>query len=85
MKSQTPLEEAFDILGNPARLAAGLGITAWAVYKWDINKPPKDRCLDIQELTDNKVTAEQLRPDINWNYERAQREFEQHSETLSVS
>lgn len=70
MQRLTPLEEAFEIVGNAARLAYGLGILPWAVYKWDKTNPPKERCLAIQELTNNQVTAEQLRPDINWDYER---------------
>lgn len=73
MIEKTPLEKAFDILGNPAQLAYALNITAWAVYKWKVDRPPKERCLDIQDLTDNQVTAEQLRPDVNWDYERKQR------------
>lgn len=72
MIEKTPLEQAFDILGNPAQLAYALDITPWAVYKWNVNKPPKERCLDIQDLTKNKITAEQLRPDVNWDYERKQ-------------
>lgn len=73
MPDKTPLEQAFDILGNPAQLAYALNITPWAVYKWNVSRPPKDRCLDIQDLTNNQVTAEQMRPDINWDYERKQR------------
>ncbi|PJX25044.1 Cro/Cl family transcriptional regulator [Psychrobacter sp. L7] len=80
MTSKTALEKAFDILGNPAQLAYALNITPWAVYKWNVSRPPKERCLDIQELTDNQVTAEQLRPDVNWDYERAQRETKQQPE-----
>ena len=80
MISKTPLEQAFDIFGNPAQLAYALNITPWAVYKWNINRPPKDRCLDIQGLTNNQVTAEQLRPDVNWDYEREQRKLAQLTE-----
>lgn len=79
-KNQTPLGLAFEIMGNPAQLAYALNITPWAVYKWNINRPPKERCLDIQKLTDNKVTAEQLRPDINWEYERNQRNLNKQAE-----
>lgn len=75
MELKTPLEKAFDILGNPAQLAYALNITPWAVYKWNINRPPKERCLDIQDLTGGQVTAEQLRPDVNWDYEREQRDL----------
>lgn len=80
MNEKTALEQAFDILGNPAQLAYALGITPWAVYKWNLKRPPKERCLDIQDLTSNQVTAEQLRPDINWDYERQQRKLTQQLE-----
>lgn len=73
MITKTALEKAFDILGNPAQLAYALDITPWSVYKWNIKCPPKERCLDIQDLTNNQVTAEELRPDVNWDYERQQR------------
>lgn len=77
---QTALEQAFEILGNPAQLAYALDITPWAVYKWNVNRPPKERCLDIQDLTNHQVTAEQLRPDINWDYERKQRALTNQAE-----
>lgn len=80
MLNKTPLEQAFELLGNPAQLAYALKITPWAVYKWDLNRPPKDRCLDIQYLTNDQVTAEQLRPDVNWDYERKQKELSQQVE-----
>lgn len=80
MTSKPALEKAFDILGNPAQLAYALNITPWAVYKWNVNRPPKERCLDIQDLTNNQVTAEQLRPDVNWDYEREQRKLAQLTE-----
>ncbi len=80
MSDKTPLEQAFDILGNPAQLAYALDITPWAVYKWNVKRPPKERCLDIQDLTSNQVTAEQLRPDVNWDYERQQRKPNQQPE-----
>lgn len=80
MTAKKPLEQAFDILGNPAQLAYALNITPWAVYKWKVDCPPKERCLDIQNLTNDQVTAEQLRPDINWDYERKQRELAKQPE-----
>lgn len=80
MSSKTALEKAFDIMGNAAQLAYALNITPWAVYKWKVDLPPKERCLDIQVLTNNQVTAEQLRPDVNWDYERKQRNLAQQPE-----
>lgn len=82
MIEKTPLEQAFDILGNPAQLAYALDITPWAVYKWNVNSPPKERCLDIQELTNNRVTAEQLRPDVNWDYERSRCEINKNNKDV---
>lgn len=67
----TPLEKAFAIVGNRSALARAIGITPWAVSKWDVNKPPIERCLDIERATGGQVTAEQLRPDVNWEYVRS--------------
>lgn len=69
---QTPLEKAILILGNRSQLAKKIGITPWAVSRWDVNQPPKKRCLAIEAATDGQVTAEELRPDINWDYVRQQ-------------
>lgn len=68
---ETALERAISILGSTSALARAIGITPWAVSKWDKNSPPKDRCLAIEKATAGQVTAEQLRPDINWTYIRA--------------
>ncbi|MEN8991217.1 MAG: transcriptional regulator [Acinetobacter gandensis] len=65
------LEKAIKIAGNKSALARGLGITPWALSKWNFNKIPEERCLPIEELTKSKVKAEQLRPDINWTFIRS--------------
>ncbi|MDM1757170.1 MULTISPECIES: Cro/CI family transcriptional regulator [Acinetobacter] len=66
--------EAFDkavkFAGSSAALARGIGLTPWAVSKWNIEKIPEDRCEAIEEFTQGKVKAEELRPDINWEYVR---------------
>ena len=64
-------EKAIKIAGSKAALARGLGITPWALSKWNFNKIPEDRCLSIEELTHQEVKAEQLRPDINWAFVRS--------------
>ncbi|AKI27996.1 transcriptional regulator [Moraxella catarrhalis] len=68
----TALDKAIAILGNRSTLARSLGITPWALSKWDKNNPPRDRCLAIEQATGGKVKAEDLRPDINWEYVREQ-------------
>ena len=65
------LEKAIKIAGYKSALARGLGITPWALSKWNFNKIPEERCLPIEELTKSKVKAEQLRPDINWAFIRS--------------
>ena len=69
--------EAFDkavrFAGSSAALARGIGLTPWAVSKWNIEKIPEDRCEDIEKFTKGQVKAEELRPDINWKYVRQSR------------
>lgn len=69
---RTPLEQAIEMLGSTSALARGLGIKPWAVSKWNKKRPPQERCLAIEELTKGVITAEQLRPDVNWDYVRNQ-------------
>ena len=64
-------EKAIKIAGSKAALARGLGITPWALSKWNFDKIPEERCLSIEEITQNEVKAEQLRPDINWVFVRS--------------
>ena len=64
-------EKAIKIAGNKSALARGLGITPWALSKWNFNKIPEERCLPIEELTHSEVKAEQLRPDLNWTFIRS--------------
>lgn len=72
MKTQVEaFEKAISIAGSPTALARGIGITPWALSKWNIEKIPEDRCEQIQDFTNNQVLAEHLRPDINWDYVRS--------------
>ncbi len=64
-------EKAIKIAGSKAALARGLGITPWALSKWNSDKIPEERCLSIEEINQKEVKAEQLRPDINWSFVRS--------------
>lgn len=64
-------EKAIKIAGSKAALARGLGITPWALSKWNFDKIPEERCLSIEEITQKEVKAEHLRPDINWSFVRS--------------
>jgi DNA-binding transcriptional regulator YdaS (Cro superfamily) len=64
-------EKAIKIAGSKSALARSLGITPWALSKWNIEKIPEERCLPIEKITNKQVRAEQLRPDINWIFVRS--------------
>ncbi|MFB6347854.1 transcriptional regulator [Moraxella sp. ZJ142] len=68
----TALNRAIDLAGSVSALARQIGVTPWAVAKWNPAKIPTDRCLAIEKATGGQVTAEELRPDINWQYVRQQ-------------
>lgn len=68
---QKAYQKAVEIAGTPAALARGIGITPWALSKFNKERIPEERCLAIEKFTNYEVKAEQLRPDINWEYVRA--------------
>lgn len=68
---QEAYQKAVEIAGSPAALARGIGITPWALSKFNKERIPEERCLSIEDFTNHQVKAEQLRPDINWEYVRA--------------
>lgn len=59
-----PLEKAIRIFGSAAALARELGVTPMAVSLWKANGVPVRRAKEIQKITQNRVTAQELRPDI---------------------
>jgi DNA-binding transcriptional regulator YdaS (Cro superfamily) len=58
------LQRAIKILGNQAALAKALKVTPMAITNWKARGVPAKRCSDIQRITNNSVTCEDLRPDI---------------------
>ncbi|WP_120430186.1 transcriptional regulator [Acinetobacter baylyi] len=71
---QTPknaFKKAIKIAGNKSALARRIGVTPWALSKWNVEKIPEERCEKIEEVTQGQVKAEELRPDINWDYVRS--------------
>lgn len=80
--NRTPLERVYEIVGNRSQVARKLGIRSWAVHKWNLERPPRDRCLALEKMTNSKVTAEELRPDINWDYERKKGKTKTKTKTI---
>ena len=60
----THLEKAIQIVGTQRQLASKLDVQEGAVSQWKKHGVPAKRCRPIQELTDNKITVHDLRPDI---------------------
>lgn len=61
-----PIEKVFELVGGQSGLAKHFGIRPWAVAKWRKSGVPAERCLEIERITEGKVTCEELRPDVNW-------------------
>lgn len=55
--------------GISAYLAKQLGVSPVMVSQWanGVKQVPAERCIEIEDLTDGKVTCEELRPDLNWS------------------
>lgn len=70
----TPFEKACELVGA-ANMARILGVSPQAVNGWKKKKRPipLDRCVQIEQATEKKVTCEQLRPDKSdyWAYLRS--------------
>jgi DNA-binding transcriptional regulator YdaS (Cro superfamily) len=71
--SKHPLDNAVEIVGSQAALAAALGVTKSAVNQWKDpgRRVPAEKCPDIERLTKGAVRCEDLRPDVSWNVLRA--------------
>jgi len=60
------VEKAVKCMPNArtAELAAACGVSYESVRKWRKNGVPADRCLQIEQITEGKVTRADLRPDL---------------------
>jgi DNA-binding transcriptional regulator YdaS (Cro superfamily) len=63
-RSVAAVTQAFDILGGPAGVARELGLSRWAVSKWVRHGVPVARVLDIERMTDGRVSRADLLPEL---------------------
>lgn len=56
------IEEAARIVGGTGKLATALGCTRQAICQWD--KVPRGRAVEIELITEGKITRHQMRPDL---------------------
>ena len=58
------LDQVIEHFGGRKSFAETLKVTTQAVFKWRKTKLPSGRAIQIEELSDGKFTAAQLRPDL---------------------
>ena len=64
---------AISIAGSASKIAEACGVTVQAVCFWrdGLRKIPAQQCMKVEQLTDGRVTCEELRRDLDWSYLRA--------------
>ena len=66
------LDQVIEILGSQEALASNLKIRSPSISEWrKRGRVPAERCLEIERLTENRVTRYELRPDVFGKQERA--------------
>ena len=67
-----PIKDAITLVGSVTEFARLLGVTPQAVCFWRDGKRqiPADKCPLIERVTNDLVTCERLRPDVEWGYIR---------------
>ena len=58
------IDRAIEYFGGQAALAEKLGLTKMAVTQWKERGVPLVRAIEIEKLTNGKITCHDLRPDI---------------------
>lgn len=59
------LDQVIEILGSQEALASNLKIRSPSISEWrKRGRVPAERCLEIERLTENRVTRYDLRPDV---------------------
>lgn len=63
--TKTPIEKACECVGSQAAMAALIGVTPQAIYKWHLSgKVPAERVLAVEQATGGVVSRCDLRPDL---------------------
>lgn len=63
-RDKGPVERAIEIAGGTKAVAAAIGISPQAVWKWPRSGVPANRVLALELLTGGEVGRHHLRPDI---------------------
>ena len=60
----SPIEKAIAFVGGVSALATALDTTPQVIVHWRKRGVPAERCLDVEAVTNGKVTRHDLRPEI---------------------
>jgi DNA-binding transcriptional regulator YdaS (Cro superfamily) len=75
MENQTSaIRRACELVGGQSALARLLNIAPPTVNEWvkGDRRIPAERCPEIEDATDKRVTCEELRPDVRWSVLRGE-------------
>ncbi|HEZ5769575.1 TPA: transcriptional regulator [Neisseria lactamica] len=62
----SPYEKLINHFGSSLAVARELNMAAPSVFSWKTKKIPIIRCIEIENITDKKITRKDLRPD-DWH------------------
>ena len=62
----SPYEKLINHFGSLAAVARELNMKAPSVFSWKEKRIPIIRCIEIENITDKKITRKELRPD-DWH------------------
>lgn len=62
------IKKAIEIVGSANKLAVEIKVSSLTAYRWRDGKsvPSPENCLKIEKVTEGKVLAKDIRPDLNW-------------------
>jgi DNA-binding transcriptional regulator YdaS (Cro superfamily) len=65
-----PIKLACETVGGQAALARAVGVSPAFVSQWLYSRRqvPFELCPAVEQATKRKVTCEELRPDVDWDY-----------------
>lgn len=57
-------DSVISFFGGRVAVAKMLKVTPQAIHKWEKNKIPSERAIQIEQLTKGEITVKDLRPDL---------------------
>lgn len=65
---KSAIDRAIDLFDGQAGLAKACGVSQPAVHGWQVRqRVTAERAIQIERVTDGRVTRHELRPDIDWS------------------